>query len=404
MSNNVEKNFICDPIDCIGCGVCVSVCPRKCIQMEETQEGFMYPIIDLKKCVNCKLCEKKCPQNVEHKKMTSKFYMAWHKNRKIVMNSSSGGVFSALAQWVLDKRGVVVGAEFNASTKEVRHELIDNPKDLFKLKLSKYYQSKTTDIFYKVQEQIKRKVLVLFTGTACQIAALNSFLGEIDKKYLITLDVLCHGVASKKVVLEYIKSKEKEYNKKIIDFRFRIKEGKEGWQSGSGTRMKLFFSDGTSVVQNKYTDTYFVGFNSNIFLRESCYRCKYCGQNRISDFTAADFWGVTLERVSKKQLYDGVSVLLVNSDKARTILSELALVMNIQEIDPQEAIPYNRAFEKPNIRPRSRSDFFDLLEKEGFDKTVKSINHRYYRNMAIKNCLKGLLPNKLYKILLKNKL
>ena len=87
--------------------------------------------------------------------------------------------------------------------------------------------------------------------------------------------------------------------------------------------MKLFFTDGTSVTQDKYTDTYFVGFNSNIFLRESCYNCKYCGQERIADFTAADFWGVTNKRVSKQQLYDGVSVLLVNTDKAKKILPDL---------------------------------------------------------------------------------
>ena len=108
-----------------------------------------------------------------------------------------------------------------------------------------------------VREQIKQGKLVLFTGTACQIAALNSFLGKLNKKNLITLDVLCHGVASKKVVEEYIKSKEEEYGKEIIDFRFRVKEGKEGWEAGSGTRMKLFFVDGTSVTQDKYTDAYF---------------------------------------------------------------------------------------------------------------------------------------------------
>ena len=229
---------------------------------------------------------------------------------------------------------------------------------------------------------------------------MNSFLGKLNKKNLITLDVLCHGVASKKVVEEYIKSKEEEYGKEIIDFRFRVKEGKEGWEAGSGTRMKLFFVDGTSVTQDKYTDTYFVGFNSNIFLRESCYRCKYCGQERISDFTAADFWGVTDKRVGKQQLYDGVSVLLVNTDKAKSILLDLYDVMNIEEIDPMEAIPYNRAFEKPNSRPKERSSFFELLEKKGFDGAVKNINYRYYRNIMIKKFLKKMLPNGIYKSLM----
>lgn len=398
--NNFVKKKICTTLDCVGCGVCSSVCTQGCISMEENNEGFLYPVIDIEKCINCGLCEKRCPQNVVHNTEISKFYMAWHKNREILMKSSSGGVFSALANWVLDRDGIVVGAIFNSKTREVSHELINGYRELDKLRLSKYYQSKTAHIFPVVREQIKQGKLVLFTGTACQIAALNSFLGRLNKKNLITLDVLCHGVASKKVVEEYIKSKEEEYGKEIIDFRFRVKEGKEGWEAGSGTRMKLFFVDGTSVTQDKYTDTYFVGFNSNIFLRESCYRCKYCGQERISDFTAADFWGVTDKRVGKQQLYDGVSVLLVNTDKAKSILLDLYDVMNIEEIDPMEAIPYNRAFEKPNSRPKERSSFFELLEKKGFDGAVKNINYRYYRNIMIKKFLKKMLPNGIYKSLM----
>ena len=399
MSSFIKKE-ICNLKDCVGCGICAVICPKKCINMEENNEGFLYPVIDSTKCIKCKLCEKKCPQNVVHNAKQSKFYMAWHKDKEILMKSSSGGVFSALANWVLDRGGVIVGAAFNPKTREVSHELISGYEELSKLRLSKYFQSKTTHIFPQVKEQIKQGKLVLFTGTACQIAALNSFLGEIDRKQLITLDVLCHGVASKKAVQEYIKSKEKEYKKKVIDLQFRIQEGSEGWEAGSGTRMKLFFDDGTSVTQDKYTDTYFVGFNSNIFLRESCYRCKYCGQGRISDFTAADFWGVTCKRVNKQQLYDGVSVLLVNTDKARIILPDLYSVMNIEEIEPMEAIPYNRAFEKPNSRPEERSSFFELLEKKGFDRTVKNINCRYYRNIMIKKFLKKVLPNKVYKSLL----
>ena len=398
--NNFIKKEICTALDCVGCGVCVSVCPQRCISMEENKEGFLYPVIDIEKCINCGLCEKKCPQNMAHNTETSKFYMAWHKNREILMKSSSGGVFSALANWILDRDGIIVGATFNSKTREVSHELINEYRQLDELRLSKYYQSKTEHIFPLVREQIKQGKLVLFTGTACQIAALNSFLGKLDIKNLITLDVLCHGVASKKVVEEYIKSKEKEYGKKIIDFRFRVKEGKEGWEAGSGTRMKLFFTDGTSVTQDKYTDTYFVGFNSNIFLRESCYNCKYCGQERIADFTAADFWGVTNKRVSKQQLYDGVSVLLVNTDKAKKILPDLSNTLNVVDIDPMEAIPYNRAFERPNSRPEERASFFELLEKKGFDGAVKQLNSRYYRNITIKKILKKILPNGVYKNLI----
>ena len=188
--NNFIKKEICTALDCVGCGVCVSVCPQRCISMEENKEGFLYPVIDIEKCINCGLCEKKCPQNMAHNTETSKFYMAWHKNREILMKSSSGGVFSALANWILDRDGIIVGATFNSKTREVSHELINEYRQLDELRLSKYYQSKTEHIFPLVREQIKQGKLVLFTGTACQIAALNSFLGKLDIKNLITIDVL----------------------------------------------------------------------------------------------------------------------------------------------------------------------------------------------------------------------
>lgn len=227
--------MICDTIDCVGCGVCESVCPKQCIEMKENDEGFLYPQVDEEKCIGCGLCTKKCPQNINIKPSKSEFYMAWHKDKEVLQKSSSGGVFSALANYFLERNGVVVGAYYDSVSKDVRHIAITSADELDKLRLSKYYQSRTDEIFKDVRRYIDDGRLILFSGTACQIAALKAYLGDKSSSSLLyTVDVLCHGVANKKTVMAYIHDKEKQYKKKIIDFAFRVKADREGWQSGGG--------------------------------------------------------------------------------------------------------------------------------------------------------------------------
>ncbi len=387
---------ICPYDLCVGCGVCAAGCPKNCISMQEDAEGFVRPDIDSSYCINCGLCSRMCPQNHKFEKHSAVLYMAWNKNRDILMASSSGGMFTAVAEWVLKQNGAVVGVAFNPVTKDVYHDIVFSSEDLDKLRLSKYYQSETKHIYSMVKYLLESGQMVLFTGTACQVAAMKSYLGDMaNSELLLTMDILCHGVANKKTVSAYIKDREKQYNKKIINFRFRIKEGIEGWQLGSGTRMKLFFEDGTSEAQDKFLDTYFIGFNSNIFLRESCYQCKYCGQARIADFTVGDFWGVNAEKVGKQQMYEGVSVVLINTEKADMILGKLKDDLYIEKINPIEAVPYNRALTEPNRRPAARSHFFALMNKYGFDRAVKKLNRKYYIKKHIKAVMSLLLPRKM---------
>lgn len=391
-----QCNRPCSIYMCIGCGVCSEVCPKNCITMKADREGFSFPTLNFDSCISCDLCIKMCPQNNHFKKSNSIFYMAWHLSSEVLMTSSSGGVFTAIAEWVLNQNGVVVGAAVDPNTREIYHELISSSKQLDKLRLSKYYQSTIRQVFKEVRTLIIAGRMVLFSGTACQIAAIKTFLGPLaNNGLLLTMDVLCHGVTSKKVISAYIKDREKKYKKKVIDYKFRVKEGKEGWQAGYGTRMKLFFDDGSSQVQNKFLDTFFVGFNSNIFLRESCYCCQYCGQKRISDFTVADFWGVDEEKVGMRQLYKGVSVLLLNTKNAEKIMPDLMNCLHVEEIDPNVAIRYNLAFKKPNKRPEERSEFFSIMDKYGFDKAVKFVNKRYYLREYIKLILRTVKLDKL---------
>ena len=255
---------ICKRNNCTGCALCEQVCPNKAIAMKIDSEGFRYPVIDDKKCIECGLCIKKCPNNCNVNTNKSDFYMGWHKDKDILLSSSSGGAFSALADYVLKKDGVVFGVCKDSDTREVRHIYVSSEEELEKLKLSKYYQSNMSDVFSAVKNFLCDDRLVLFTGTACQIAGLYSYLEERTIDNLITVDVLCHGVPSKKVIDAYIESQEKRFKKKVVDFSFRIKEGKMGWRRG--TRMKLSFSDGTHYSFDSKYDTFFLGFNENYFL------------------------------------------------------------------------------------------------------------------------------------------
>lgn len=248
---------------------------------------------------------------------------------------------------------------------------------------------------------------ILFSGTACQVAGLYSALDrwyinpEIIRgstaRRLITVDVLCHGCTSRKAVACYIKAKEKQYKKKILDYHFRVKTKDVGWQSGGGTRMKLEFSDGTFKMEDKSKDTFFVGFNQYLFLRESCYRCKYCGTDRVSDFTLADFWGIDPHRVSPKQMQLGVSVMCANTDLAKEMLLELSESLHMEEIDPQDAIPYNLAFTRPGDRPEIRNSIFKKLEKSDFDSVVKQACWKYYLKLDVKQAIKNCIGEARYK-------
>lgn len=387
---------ICNHMSCTACGACLNICNMNAITMKEDSEGFLYPFIDESSCVKCGACQRVCPVNKETPSSHALFYMAWNKDEEILKKSSSGGVFTALAYYVLKRNGVVFGAAKDPDTWEVYHVMTDSMQELDKLRLSKYYQSDTRKVFLQIKELLMQNRYVLFCGTACQVAGLYSVLAQWkvpaeifrgDSKRLITTDVLCHGCASRKVVACYIKAKEKQYKKKIVNYHFRVKTKKVGWKSGGGTRMKLEFSDGSHKIEDKTKDTFFVGFNHYLFLRESCYQCKYCGSDRVSDFTLADFWGINPQKVSPKQLKLGVSVMCANSDKAREMLPELSETLYIEKIDPSEAIPYNLAFTKPGNRPKIRDSIFSRLKNHNFDSVIKCACWKYYLKMDIRQIL-----------------
>ena len=396
---------ICNYNKCTGCGLCSAICPNKCISFEENSEGFLYPVINKSICINCLKCERSCPQNNRLPGNIPDFYMAIHNDIDILKKSSSGGAFTALANYVFGRSGVVFGA-YMTEEKTVKHIKITNPAELDKLRLSKYYQSDTREALQEAFHSLEDGKAVLFSGTACQIAALLSFVPDKLKNNLITVDVLCHGVTSKKVVDSYIKSQERIVKKKVIDYKFRIKNSDIGWNNGYG-RTILGFEDGSNHIERKRTDSFFYAYNSNTFLRESCYTCNFSGKERISDFTIADFWGISQERATSSELHNGVSLLLCNTYKARSILPILKKNMKIVMVTADEAIPYNKALTEPNSKPKEHDAFFKMInEGKDYNYIIKKIYRKQLFIQLTKNIIKRVIGKRatalIKSLLLKN--
>lgn len=215
--NNIN---ILDKKECTGCSVCAQVCPHNCIKMIETKEGFHYPVIDEELCTDCGLCVKKCHALNDNFKtdFNQEFYDV-RASDEIRMKSSSGGMFTLIADYVFENNGFVCGASWRKDWLGVEHIIIDDKKDLDKLRGSKYVESSLVNIFSEIKKLLNDKKLVLFSGTPCQVSALNFYLGR-DYENLITVDFLCNSVVPQKVWRKYLFEKIKDTNEiEYISFR-----------------------------------------------------------------------------------------------------------------------------------------------------------------------------------------
>lgn len=356
---------ISDKSKCFGCGGCALSCPSKCIEMSFDEEGFLYPVIkDKTSCINCGLCQKVCPA-AKLKKGNNNRDTYWAKNvdDNIRMKSSSGGLFFVLAQYVLEKKGIVIGAAFSSDFYSAEHIVIDDINNLNKVLGSKYVQSSTWNMFSEVKKYLLKNSLVLFSGTPCQIAGLKSFLGK-EYDNLLTVDVVCHGVPSPYVWKLYVQDMERKYGGRVKNISFRNK--KTGWKKYS-ILMKF---ENNKLYQIQYTDDMFMrGFLANIFLRPSCYQCEFKEKNYWSDITLGDFWGI--QNVSAKvDDNKGVSVMIVNTIKGEKMLESIKDEISFGRVEYESVINENRSIVEASIYPPERRKFFNRIKKRGLENTI----------------------------------
>lgn len=343
--------------ECCGCTACMHVCPIKCIVMHEDEEGFLYPAIEKEKCIDCHKCEKVCPvRNTENVNRKTETLVGYNRNEEIRKQSSSGGVFSVIAEWVLEQNGVVFGAAFDENF-EVHHIAVESKEELAKLRGSKYVQSRLENVYPEVKQYLEINRIVLFTGTACQIAGLKKYLSK-EYETLFTLDVLCHGVPSPKIWRMYLEEMKRQHNTLIEKVEFRNKE--TGWKNYS---MNILFSDMQRYCVDFFEDKFMRMFLENIDLRPSCYSCHFKGFPRISDMTIGDSWGI--EKYMPDMDDDkGTSIILVHSLKGEIILDEIKKSLIVRESRLDQVLPPTEESRRSVEMHPNRKKFWEGVRRE----------------------------------------
>lgn len=355
---------------CTGCGVCETVCPKSCIELKSDEKGFEYPEIDFSECVKCNKCDRFCHAQNLLKNETGivEPYAAYNKDESIRKSSSSGGIFWTLCEKVLESKGVVYGVVTDEKN-QVKHTRAACLDDAEKMRGSKYVQSKiSSDIFESVKSDLENNCFVLFSGTPCQIGALNRFLGK-DYDSLLKVSFICHGVPSPYVFKKYISWQENIHKAKVADISFRYKD--RGWTDFS---MKLSFSDGSKYSNSLNRDPYLQVFLKNLCLRASCYECKYKGEEILSsniDIMLADKWGNTGSKFDKINDDKGLSLIFLFSKKAKEIFKAVSEKLLYEKADFNIATNSNIAFFESAKRNPKQNEFYKDLNILPFDKLYK---------------------------------
>ena len=364
---------------CYGCGLCAQICPKHCIKMVQDNRGFLVPEVDESKCIDCGACLKKCPYNqFEEFNSIKKCYAAITKDNEIIKQSTSGGIFFEISKKCLEKNGVVYGVGWNSL--HINYLRITSVKELEKIMTSKYIQSEIKNTYIEVKQDLDSNKQVIFSGTACQISGLYSYL---SKKYdnLLTIEVACHGVPSIGLFEKYIKWLENNANKKVVKYKFR---NKNKHKTGEHYQLKIVYDDGTTEYRYSNEDPYYASFLAGKTLRKTCYSCMFKGSKRISDITLCDFWGI--EKFDKKfPAYNGSSAVIINTNKGLDLFNSIKNNLLIKETTFQYICKKNTSLISSVSLDKSIN--YDIDDKQLIEKLVPK--------KCLKNRLKNIIPDKL---------
>lgn len=351
-------------IDCMGCHGCANICPQNCIEMLKDLEGFWYPKVNYTQCIKCRKCIEVCPIiNKTRVVNNPTAYACLNTDEETRMDSSSGGIFSLIAEQVLAENGIVFGVEFDDQF-NVIHGETENKNELDKFRGSKYVQSEISFTYRKVKDYLVQDRTVLFTGTPCQVSGLCSYLKR-PYDNLLCLDNICHGVPSPKVWQKYLAYRERIANS--ITQRVNFREKASGWKKYS---VNFLFENKMEYKKHLREDLYMQAFLKDICLRPSCHECEFKSLHRESDITLGDFWGI--QNILPEMDDDkGTSLIFINSKKGRTIFNLIKPNLLYKEVDINQAVTFNSAAIKSVKCHPQREQFFADLDILEFDELTK---------------------------------
>ena len=356
---------ICMRENCTGCEACASVCNRDCIKMIPDEEGFMRPFVDEKTCVDCGMCRKVCPINncILDDEAEPLSLAAKNVDEHVRKRSSSGGVFSALAMYILEQNGLVTGAGFDENH-QVVHKVCTELNKLDELQRSKYVQSRIGSVYREIKRYLNDDKQVLFCGTPCQVSGLKAYLGKEYNK-LYTVDFICHGVPSPYAWSKYLSYREKTAKSKIKEVSFRSKL--TGWKK---YYMQLDFQNGMCFTSQVTEDIYLRSFIMNMNLRPSCYHCQFKQKHRQADITLGDFWGVE-DYLSDWNDDKGVSLVMIHSHKGRNLFDSCGTVLESVPVSFADAIRSNPSMNNSSNKPALRDSFMKDLRRLPYNKLYR---------------------------------
>lgn len=377
-------------IDCCGCNACGDACHKQAITFKTDNEGFWYPEVDMQKCVDCGLCEKVCPviHAIELKKNeyeTPKCIVANHKNIEVRFDSTSGGMFTAYAEWAF-KNGYYVGGAIWTENFGAKNYITNDKEELVKLRNTKYFQVDAQGFYSQVKKLLNAGEKVLICNLPCQIAALKSFLGK-DYDNLITVDLFCRGINSPMVFRKFLDSLEKLYKSKVVYVKPKSKD--LGWHN---LTLKIVFENGKTYYGTKDVDFFTKAFlSSNCITRPSCYECKFKGFPRIADLSIGDFWRAGNVKTKATKLDDnlGTSAILVNSRKGEVLMQEVAKKLQTEEESLDIVVAGNKALvESIGKEKVDRNIFYDKINKDDF---INVVEYLFPKKFSYKDRIKNII-------------
>lgn len=346
---------------CTGCTACAAVCLVSCIRMERDDEGFLQPAAG-DACIGCGACERVCPilNGIEGNAVDGQEAVAAVcRDEGLWQKSTSGGAFTCLCEEFAAMAPGVETVVYGASMQfpEVRHVRCE-ASDVAPLRKSKYVQSDKGDALRRVRDDLKAGRRVVFSGTACEVAALYSYLGGLaQSEDILLVDLVCHGAGSP-AVFERCMERASARMGEVTGYEFRCKRPVAGNYERYLSMYK--YLDKCLNAKTKYVrvDEYNRLFLSQACLRRSCMeRCRFRDRRRFGDVTLADLNG-------KGDLYPefddgrGWSTIVGNTDKGRFVIARLGGSMEVLPSSPDDVARYNPLFDHTTPGNPRRDEFF----------------------------------------------
>ena len=369
---------------CCGCTACANACPKGAIAMKADGEGFLYPSVDMERCVDCGLCERVCPV-LHHERAAeeTKGYIVRYKNADVVQESTSGGAFTAFAEKILSREGIVYGTGYDADM-NVICKAAKTPAELAEMRGSKFVQSDLGSTFKEIKTRLREGFQVLFTGTPCQVAGLVSYLGGKPEN-LYCIDFVCRGVPSPGLWRNYVGMMEKKYGAKMVGARFKHKT--YGYHA---TTMKIDFEGGKTWYGSGRVDPMMKAFVREMASRPSCHDCAFKTLERVSDLTMFDCYKFS-EITGQHDDERGYSCLFVHSREGAELFGAVREQLFVLDADVETLIEKNGIMVRNSARPHPRrAEFYRLAAEKPIDEAIAAVEPITAKDRLIERA-KGIL-------------